>query len=235
MIGGHAYGAGRSRGKEHVLTTRSKRCGCSRWGCAIGAWLDGDRGRRPTPTRAPQPDLELLQQWRDGDENAGQALVARYFQALYRFFANKCAGDVDELVQSTLLAAVRARDQFRADASFRTYLFTIARHELYRHLRELKSGRKVDFSITSIAELVTTPGTQLDRDAAQRRLTTAMRELSVEHQTLLELYYWEDLEVAELAQIFEAPPATVRTWLFRARGLLREKLGHGPLGAREVE
>jgi RNA polymerase sigma factor (sigma-70 family) len=180
----------------------------------------------PAAAAAGDTDLELLQRWRDGDQPAGQALVARHFQALYRFFANKCAGDADELVQATLLAAVRARDQFRADSSFRTYLFTIARHELYRHLRELKAGRQVDFSITSVAELVTTPGTQLDRDVAQRRLTAAMRELSVEQQTLLELYYWEDLEVAELSAIFEAPPATIRTWLFRARGVLREKLGH---------
>jgi RNA polymerase sigma factor (sigma-70 family) len=186
------------------------------------------------PVPAPDLDLEMLQLWRDGDERAGQALVTRHFHALYRFFANKCA-DADELVQSTLLAAVGARDQFRADASFRTYLFTIARHKLYRHLRELKSDRQVDFSITSIAELVTTPGTQLDRDAARRRLTAAMRELSVDHQTLLELYYWEGLEVAELAEIFDARPATIRIWLFRARGLLRKKLGHGPPSEREVE
>jgi RNA polymerase sigma-70 factor (ECF subfamily) len=176
---------------------------------------------------AREPDLELLRRWRDGDERAGQALVGRYFHPLYRFFANKCA-DADELVQSTLLAVVGARDQFRADASFRTYLFTIARHKLYRYLRALKSDREVDFSITSVAELVTTPGTRLDRDAAQRRLAAAMRELSVEHQTLLELYYWEGIEVAELAQIFETRPATVRTWLFRARSQLREKLGHEP-------
>ena len=183
---------------------------------------------------ASEPDLELLRRWRDGDERAGQALVGRYFHALYRFFANKCA-DADELVQSTLLAAVGARDQFRADASFRTYLFTIARHKLYRYLRALKADREVDFSITSVAELVTTPGTQLDRDAAQRRLAAAMRELSVEHQTLLELYYWEGVEVAELAQIFETRPATVRTWLFRARSQLREKLGHEPRSKRAVE
>ena len=186
-------------------------------------------------TPAPEPDLELLQRWRAGDDKAGQALVSRHFHALYRFFANKCGGDADELVQRTLLAAIGARDQFRADATFRTYLFTIARHKLYRHLRELRSDRQVDFSISSVAELVTTPGTQLDRDAAQRRLTAAMRELSVEHQTLLELYYWEGVEVAELAQIFETRPATVRTWLFRARSRLREKLGREPPGKREIE
>lgn len=196
--------------------------------------VERNPGGGSTAAPAPEADLELLRRWRDGDERAGQALVARYFHALYRFFANKCR-DADELVQSTLLAAVGARDQFRADASFRTYLFTIARHKLYRYLRALQSDREVDFSISSVAELVTTPGTQLDRDAAQRRLTAAMRELSVEHQTLLELYYWEGIEVAELARIFETRPATVRTWLFRARGQLREKLGHQARGKRALE
>jgi RNA polymerase sigma factor (sigma-70 family) len=173
------------------------------------------------------PDLELLEKWRGGDTAAGETLFAKYFDSLCGFFATKCHGEADELVQKTLLACMRAKTQFRAEATFRTYVFTVARHELYHHLRaRRRDDDRLDFSITSVAELVTTPGTQLDRDVAQRKLTAAMRELSVEQQTLLELYYWEDLEVAELSEIFEAPPATIRTWLFRARGVLREKLGH---------
>ncbi len=55
-------------------------------------------------------------------------------------------------------------------------------------------------------------------------MTAALRELPVEQQTLLELYYWEDQDTAALAQIFEVRVGTIQTWLFRARGKLRELL-----------
>jgi RNA polymerase sigma factor (sigma-70 family) len=210
--------------------TKWIRCNAARGACSIiGMNAVAEEPRRDPAPPPADSDLALLARWRAGDATAGQTLVERYFQALYRFFANKCGAEADELVQRTLLACVKARDQFRADASFRTYVFTIARNELYHFLRALRDGRQVDFSITSVAELVTTPGTQLDRDAAQRRLAAAMRELSVDDQTLLELYYWEELEIAEIAEIFEALPATVRVWLFRARAALKDKLGEDVL------
>ena len=85
-------------------------------------------------------DITLLDQWRSGNAEAGEALFERHFDSIYGFFETKCEADADELVQSTFLACVRARDQFRNESSFRTYLFTIARHELYRVLR----GRQRD-------------------------------------------------------------------------------------------
>ena len=64
---------------------------------------------------------------------------------MFRFFEHKCRGEADELTQQTFLACVKGRDQFRGDSSFRTYLFTIPRHELYAHLRRLKRDERVDF------------------------------------------------------------------------------------------
>ena len=61
----------------------------------------------------------------------GQQLFKRHFRKVYRFFETKSSDDADELVQATFLACVRAKDQFRGDSSFATYLFTIARHELH--------------------------------------------------------------------------------------------------------
>ena len=173
----------------------------------------------------PDPDRELLDRWRSGDRAAGEALFARHFDSLCRFFVTKCP-DPDELVQRTLLACVTAREQFRGEASFRTYLFAIARHELYHHLRRLRrDGERLDFSVTSVAELVTTPGTRLARQAEHRRVVEVLRTLPVEQQTLLELYYWEDLEIADLATIFEASANAIRIRLHRARQALRERLG----------
>jgi RNA polymerase sigma factor (sigma-70 family) len=178
------------------------------------------------------PDFELLDRWRDGDKAAGQALFARHFDSLCGFFATKCHGEADELVQRTLLACVRSQQQFRKEASFRTYLFTLARHELYHQLRRSRrDGERLDFSVTSIAELVTTPATRLARHAEHRKVVEVLRQLPVEQQTLLELFYWEDMQITDLAEIFEATPNAIRIRLHRARRDLRERLE--ALGDRE--
>jgi RNA polymerase sigma factor (sigma-70 family) len=169
-------------------------------------------------------DLGLLERWRAGDRAAGQALFERHFASLYRFFQNKCDADTDELVQSTLLACLNAKEQFRGDASFRTYLFSIARNKLYRYLRDRRRDPNLDVSITSVAEVVTTLRTVIARDQAHRALLDALRELPVEQQTLLELYYWEELDTNELAKVFEVQVGTIQIRLFRARAKLRELL-----------
>jgi RNA polymerase sigma factor (sigma-70 family) len=170
-------------------------------------------------------DYELLDRWRAGDNEAGQALFARHFDSVYGFFASKCDGEIDELVQVTFLACVRARDQFRKESSFRTYLFTIARHELYRYLRQRqRDGERIDFSTTSVAELATTPGSRLARSAEHRQLLGALRRLPLEQQTLLELHYWEDMDIGALAEIFATPAGTIRTRLHRARRALRDRM-----------
>lgn len=170
-------------------------------------------------------DIVLLEQWRGGDAKAGETLFQRHFDSIYGFFETKCEADADELVQATFLACLRAKDQFRAESSFRTYLFTIARHELYRVLRgRQRDGARLDFELSSIAELVSTPGTRIARNQEHRHLLEALRGLPVEQQTLLELHYWEDMDIAQLAEVFEAPQATIRTRLHRARKALRDRL-----------
>jgi RNA polymerase sigma factor (sigma-70 family) len=170
-------------------------------------------------------DLTLLDQWRTGDAGAGEALFQRHFDSIYGFFETKCQTEADELTQATFLACLKARDQFRAQSSFRTYLFTIARHELYRMLRtRQRRDDKLDFELSSIAQLISTPGTRLARNQEHRRLLEALQGLPVEQQTLLELHYWEDMDITALAEVFDAPQPTIRTRLHRARKALREKI-----------
>jgi RNA polymerase sigma factor (sigma-70 family) len=169
----------------------------------------------------------LLERWRGGDASAGEALFARHFDSVYGFFESKVAApaDADELTQSTFLACVASRDRFRQQSSFRTYLFTIARHELYRMLRgRYRRDAKLDFEHSSIAEIVTTPHSRMVRDQEHARLLEVLQELPVESQMLLELHYREDLDFDALAAIFEVTNGAIRTRLTRARQLLREKL-----------
>jgi RNA polymerase sigma factor (sigma-70 family) len=165
-------------------------------------------------------DQDLLARWRDGDAESGQALFQRHFDGIYGFFETKCHADADELTQATFLACLRGRDQFRGDSSFRTYLFAIARNELYR----LRANERLDFQLSSIMDLVSTPGTKIARNQEHQQLLAALQRLPLEQQTLLELHYWEDMGIGDLAIIFDAPEATIRTRLHRARKLLREKI-----------
>ena len=181
-------------------------------------------------------DLALLERWRDGDVKAGEELFGRHFESIYSFFETKCQAEADELVQATFLACVRARDQFRKDSSFRTYLFTIARHELYRLLRNRhRDAERLDFELSSIAELVSTPGTRAARKEEHRRLIEALQRLPVAQQTLLELHYWEDMDIGELAEVFDVTATTIRTRLYRARNALRDVIADvAPVGALET-
>ena len=179
----------------------------------------------PHVADATDDDITLFDRWRAGDAAAGHQLFERNFDAMYRFFETKLEAEADELVQATFVACVRAKGQFRKQSSFRTYLFTIARHELYRVLRNRRRDiARIDFEVSSIAQLVTTPGTKLARNRDHQRLLQALRELPVEQQTLLELHYWEGLDTNELADTFEVENATIRTRLHRARKALRDKI-----------
>jgi RNA polymerase sigma-70 factor (ECF subfamily) len=170
----------------------------------------------------PDDDLALLSRWRGGDRAAGEALFTRYFQMIYRFFSTKCPAEAEELTQSTFLAAMRAREQFRADASFKTYLFAISRNELHHHLRtKARKLDKLDFELSSICDLATSVGSKLARTHEHRQMLEALQRLPVEQQTLLELHYWEAVEIPELAAIYEVSAQSMRARLYRARNALR--------------
>ena len=168
-------------------------------------------------------DLELLTAWRNGNAADGEILFLRHFRSLYRFFETKYPSEADELVQATLVACIGAKHRFHEGSSFRGYLFTVARHELYRVIRERQRALgDIDFGVSSIAELVATPGTRMDGQRQRAQLLEALRSLPVDVQMLLELHYWQGVSIGELSAIFDAPEVTIRSRLHRARAALRE-------------
>jgi RNA polymerase sigma-70 factor (ECF subfamily) len=151
-----------------------------------------------------QGDAELLAAWRDGDAQAGRELFERHFSVLYRFFYNKMEDSIEDMIQETLLTCVEARDRIRDDASFRAFLLGIARNRLYKRWRRLELERRhFDPATASVA-------------------MTAMREIPVDMQTALELYYVEDLTAPEIATVLEIPEGTVRSRIRRGREQLGE-------------
>lgn len=170
-------------------------------------------------------DVELLEAWRGGDRRAGEQLFERHFDVVRRFFRNKLEFGVDDLIQQTFLACVESRERIRGDSSFRTYLFAVATNLLRKHLRGVyRHGDRIDFGVTSLHDLGPSPSVVLAGRQEQRLLLEALRRIPLEHQIILELYYWERLTSAEIARVLDVPHGTARTRIRRAKQLLEEQL-----------
>ena len=170
-------------------------------------------------------DTELLDAWRSGDESSGQALFKRHFSSLYRFFRNKVGDDSDDLIQRTFLAALKGIDGFRGHSSFRTYLFVIARHELYRYLRGRHRDReRFDPEHETLEGLAPSPSSDAARAELETIVLEALRRISVDMQVALELHYWEDLTTRELAETLEVPESTVKSRIQRGRVALDKEI-----------
>jgi RNA polymerase sigma factor (sigma-70 family) len=169
-------------------------------------------------------DAELLDAWRGGDNTAGNELVRRHFMAVYRFFVNKAGDDVDDLIQRTFLACVESRDRFRADSTLKTYVLGIARNQLLMHLRRRHRRELTSSEQLSVAEVMGSPSRVMVDREEEKLLLQALRQIPIDLQCVVELYYWEQLSVAQMAEILEVPPGTVKSRLHRARDLLRQQL-----------
>lgn len=170
-------------------------------------------------------DLDLLLRWREGDADAGDQLLRRHFEPLCRFFRSKLDDEVDDLIQRTMLACLEQRERFRGDGSFRSYMFAIARNHLYMHLRKRYRGPHIeDMSLSSLADLGTSPTSRIARDAQADLLLRAMDRLPMDQRIALELSYWEGLSGPEVATVLGVNANTVRSRLARARDALRAEI-----------
>lgn len=182
-------------------------------------------------------DRELFEAWRNGDRAAGQTLIERHYDSIVRFFRTKAGPQTDDLVQRTFLGCTEARERFQGASSFRTFLFAIARNILLEHIRQkLKAqSRSPDFTVSTIHDLDAGLSTQVQGRAERRLLVESLQRLPVEMQIAIELHYWEGLGVAEIAEIVEVPPGTVKSRLHRGRTLVREIMEKLPANDGERE
>jgi RNA polymerase sigma factor (sigma-70 family) len=169
-------------------------------------------------------DLELLERWRGGDVDAGNELFDRHYRSVLRVFRHKAA-PVEDLVQRTFLACVEGQHRIANPASFRHYLLRTARNELLMHLRKSAvRGHDLDTGVTSLAELQTSPGSRIDRERTRSLLLEALRQIPLDYQFALELYYWEGLSGPDLAEALDVPEGTARSRLRLGKQMLRREL-----------
>jgi RNA polymerase sigma factor (sigma-70 family) len=173
----------------------------------------------------PESDEALLEAWRGGDAGAGERLFDRHFKLVSRFFRTKVEAGIDDLVQSTFLGLLEGRDRFRGDSPFRSFVIGVAFNVLRNHYRRQRvDAERLDFGVTSMHDLAPGPSQVLADRGEQKLLLAALRRIPVEHQVLLELYFFESMAAPDVAEILGVPEGTVRTRIRRAKQLLEVQL-----------
>lgn len=174
-------------------------------------------------------DDELLEAWRAGDSDAAEILMKRHFVAIYRFFRNKLPDEAEEATQRTFLGCVESAPRFRGDSSFRGFLFAIARKQLMLALRRKhRAARVFDPEHVSIADMgapsFVSPTGVLARQQDEQVLLAALAQLPIDFQITVELFYWEELPIADIAVVLDVAVGTVKSRLGRARAALKEQI-----------
>ncbi|CRM76451.1 RNA polymerase sigma factor [Pseudomonas sp. FH4] len=183
----------------------------------------------PAPNDPPS-DESLLARYRTGDAAAFEILYARHRQGLYRFLvglSNK-AELAEEIYQDTWLSLIRSTTQPQGRASFRTWLFQIARNRLIDHWR--KHGilnplhDSYDEQLHAQLDDRAGPEQQLSLSRDQGRLEAALQDLPEDQREVFMLRLHGDLELPQIAALTGSPLETVKSRLRYAQQKLRRLL-----------
>jgi len=182
---------------------------------------------RVTPTQTEQDDIALVAASQAGDQEAFSLLVQRHqrrvFNIVFRMLQNY--EETNEVTQETFLAAWQGLKTFRGDARFSTWLYRIAYNCSLKQL-EL---RKRDWALQSAMEEEHNNSeeqisTKLEAQDRQRLVREHLLQLPTKYRAVLILRHLQDMSYEEMAEILTMPIGTIKTHLFRARNLLKERL-----------
>lgn len=169
-------------------------------------------------------DVALLARWRAGDSAAGETLTRSTFPLVFRFFDTKVPTQALDLSQQTFLALVEGRGRAEIRSSFRAYVLGIARHVLIAHLRHhYRAGfEPAEVSVLeALPDPATTPTSRVYAQQQRAHVVQALQKLALDHQVALEMHYWNELSIAEIADVLDCTPGSIKARLFRARKALQ--------------
>ena len=172
-------------------------------------------------------DGELVEQARNGDQAAFGALVDRHQAAVYRaaLAALGSPSDAEEAAQDAFLAAHRHLHRFRGDAAFRTWLLAITWRQALslRRRRSWRIGRTSE-PLPESAAAGTTPEEDLQGSRFRGDVQRLVRALPRRLRDPLMLMATGEYTYAEVARMLGAPEGTVKSRVFDARRMLKERL-----------
>lgn len=179
-------------------------------------------------------DLALARRVLAGDEAASEEFFTEYFSRLYRFARLRLDGDDDaaeEVVQVTMIRAIRKLHTYRGEAALFTWLCTLCRREI--GARRQRDGRaemhplfedrpEVRAALETAATLASNPEHETRRQELSRLVQSTLDQLPARYGQVLEWKYIQGVGVNEIALRLGLSYKATESTLTRARDAFRE-------------
>lgn len=159
-----------------------------------------------------------------GQKELFRLLISRYKQAVYgmgmSFFRNK--EDASDFTQEVFLKVFRNLSRFEGRARFSTWLYKIAYNTAVNGIT-----RKKEYHTLAEDEIVSgndTPERDALKTLARDAVLEAVKELPERFRVCVDLFFFYDRSYQEIENITGFPVNTIKSHVFRAKKVLREKL-----------
>jgi RNA polymerase sigma-70 factor, ECF subfamily len=180
----------------------------------------------PLIRRGSRSEADLLAAAADGAPDAVRWLLDEVAPVVHGFLYARVGGDAavaEDLLQETLMDAVRGAAGFRGDAAVTTWMCAIARRKVARHYEVERRAEVGRSRLRLVVE--TTVEESLEQAEQREEVARALGRLPVLHRQVLVLKYLDGLAVEEIAAEVGRTRVQVQSLLQRARDALRRELG----------
>jgi len=171
-------------------------------------------------------DEVVMKALAEGDKQAIQVLFARHNVRVFRFVLRLVsnASVAEDLVNEVFIEVWRQPGAFAGRCRVATWLLAIARNKAITVLRRCSDAELDDERAMTIEDPSDDPETTIEKNDRSAVLRKCLTQLSPVHREVIDLVYYHEKSVGEVAQIIAAPESTVKTRMFYARNQIEKLL-----------
>ena len=174
-------------------------------------------------------DAELVEQIINGNNNAFRYLVANY-QGLVLHMVGRIVQrqeDVEDICQEVFIKVYKQLKRFRGDSKLSTWIAKIAYNTSISYVRKVRQNEHSydeQPGLIAIEMDDTLSHNLVEKAEVKKYLLEMIEQLPVNYRTVLTLFHLEEFSYKEIEEITNMPEGTIKSYLSRARKILKEKL-----------
>ena len=178
-------------------------------------------------------DYNVMQRIANGDEQACHIVVKDHISTIYNVAMSISKNSIiaDDITQETFIKLWKNAHKFNGQFPLHSWIYRIAVNTALSHVKTAKHHKNIDD--IPIEDTGNLPDTILIKKENEQHIETAIAQLNEIEQTVLMLFYWDEVQIKDIAYALDMKPSTVESMLRRTRKKLEYLLSKDydkPLG-----